>query len=225
MQVLYFSQEIAINCYNYAGLEPSRVYKGEQLSQELENKLCNYPFLQKYCKEVKNSLSRKRFDHVLRVTELASTIATSNGFSKTEVEATILAAFLHDIARELSKEDMFLITKPEIKAEEKHFMMLHGKAARKLAQSWGIDNLDVLESIEGHVLGVYPSNKIGMAVYVADVTEPGRGVNDEIRELAFLDLCAAYKQAINTKINYLKTHSKEIHPHTLRIYEEICDFK
>lgn len=225
MQVLYFSQEIAINCYDYNRLEPNRAYKGEQLSQELENKLCNYPFLQKYCKEVKNSLSRKRFDHVLRVTNLASEIAISNDFSQREFEAATVAAFLHDIAREFSQEEMFLITKPEIKAEEEHFMMLHGKAARTLAQSWGIDDLDVLESIEGHVLGVYPSNKIGMAVYVADVSEPGRGVNDEIRELAFLDLLAAYKKAINTKIDYLKSRSKEIHPQTLKIYKEICDFK
>ena len=225
MQVLYFSQEILINCYNYNWLEPNRANKGEQLSQELENKLCNYPFLQKYCKQVKDSLSRKRFDHVLRVTDLASQIAANNDFSQEEYEASILAAFLHDIARELSKEDMFLIAEPEIKAEEEHFMMLHGKAARKLAQTWGVDNLDVLESIEGHVLGVYPSNKIGMAVYVADVSEPGRGVNDEIRELALLDLCAAYRQAINVKISYLQSKSKAIHPHTLKIYKEICDFK
>lgn len=195
------------------------------MSQELENKLCQYQFLQKYCKQVKASLSQKRFDHVLRVTDLASEIAISNDFFQEDYEATVLGAFLHDIARELSKEDMFAQAKPSIEVEEEHFMMLHGRAARSLAKSWGVDDLRVLESIEGHVLGVYPTNKIGMAVYVADVSEPARGVNNEIRELAFQDLCEAYKQAIGTKINYLKSKSKAIHPHTLKIYEEICDFK
>ncbi len=225
MQVLCFSQETAINCYNYVWLEPNRVYKGEKLFQELENKVCKHQFLQKYCEQVKNNLSVKRFEHVLRVTKLASEIAISNKFSQEDYEATVLAAFLHDSARELSKEEMFKMAKPEIAAEESHFMMLHGKAGRELAKSWGVDNLPVLEAIEGHVLGVHTTNKIAMAVYIADVSEPGRGVNNKIRELAFTDLCAAYKQAIVIKINYLKSKSKEIHPHTLKIYEEICDFK
>lgn len=225
MQVLYFSQEIATNCYDYTWLEETRMLKGEKLSQELENKVCKHQFLQEYCERVKNNLSIKRFAHVLRVTQLASEIAISNKFSKKDYEATVLAAFLHDAARELSKEEMFAQAKPELEAEENHFMMLHGKAGRKLAKSWGVDDSFVLEAIEGHVLGVYPTNKVGMAVYIADVSEPGRGVNDEIRELAFLDLCSAYKQAINIKINYLQSKAIGIHPHTLKIYEEICDFK
>ena len=47
-----------------------------------------------------------------------------------------------------------------------------------------VEDEEVLEAIEGHVYGVSPDHKIGMALYVADVSEPGRGVNRDIRELA-----------------------------------------
>ena len=65
------------------------------------------------------------------------------------------------------------------------FLRFRGTSASgwALAASWGVRDEEVLEAIEGHVYGVDPENGIGMALYVADVSEPGRGVNEEIRDL------------------------------------------
>ena len=62
-----------------------------------------------------------------------------------------------------------------------------------------------LNAIEGHVFGVPVGNRVGMAVYVADVSEPGRGVNADIRELAMSNLSRAYQQAVDSKVTYLRS--------------------
>lgn len=105
--------------------------------------------------------------------------------------------------------------------EEAHPLALHGRAARALAASWGCGTRRS-EAIEGHVYGVDPENGIGMALYVADVSEPGRGVNEEIRELALAGrLKEAYRLAVRNKVHYLKAKKIPIHPRTLEVYHSL----
>jgi len=170
---------------------------------------------------VAKQLTAKRFAHVLRVTKLADTIGQANNFSTLELQATAKAAILHDIARELDCDAMYALAKPEIEVENECHLILHGKAGRALAKQWGIEETVVLEAIEGHTFGVLPDNRVGMAVYIADVSEPGRNVNEDIRELALENLLAAYKQAVTCKVTYLKSRGKPVHPDTLRVHDEI----
>ncbi len=190
-------------------------------SQDLEIQLCEYSFLKPYCQRVKNTISEKRFQHILRVAELAATIAKANDFSKEDFEAVVLAAFLHDIAKELPDQEMFELAPPELEMEKADSKVVHGRAGRELAKRWGVKNQTVLEAIAGHVTGVEPDNRVGQVVYIADLAEPGRGVNGEIGELAKSDLSKAYKAAINTKVNYLKLKGKEVHPSTISIIEDM----
>ena len=170
---------------------------------------------------VSKQLTPKRFAHVLRVTQLADAIGQANNFSTAELQATAKAAILHDIARELDCEAMHALAQPKIACESECHLVLHGKAGRALAQQWGISEDVVLEAIEGHTFGVLPHNRVGMAVYIADVSEPGRNVNEDIRELALENLFLAYKQAVSCKVNYLQSRGKPVHPDTLRVHDEI----
>ncbi|MEZ4608439.1 MAG: bis(5'-nucleosyl)-tetraphosphatase (symmetrical) YqeK [Deinococcales bacterium] len=182
-----------------------------------EAKLAILPYVAK----VKAQLSPKRFSHVCRVVALADAIARRNHFSQDELALTAQAAILHDIAREFSAEEMYALIPPMLVEEYQCHLTLHGKAGRKLAEAWQVDDGIVLEAIEGHVFGVDLQDRVGMALYVADVSEPGRGVNDDIRELAFNDLKAAYIQAVRCKVNYLKSKAKPVHPDTMRVYRDI----
>jgi predicted HD superfamily hydrolase involved in NAD metabolism len=164
----------------------------------------------------------KRFEHIARVASLAEMIARANHFSPSELRATCLAAILHDAARDLDPEAMFKLAPPETEMEREHPLSIHGRASRKLAEQWGVTDERVLEAIEGHVFGVPYKNRIGMAVYIADVSEPGRGVNDDIRELAMSNLFRAYQRAVDSKVNYLRSKGKAVHPATLKVYTEIC---
>ena len=125
--------------------------------------------------KVQSLVRPERMEHIRRVAELAREIARNNGL---DPERAYLAGLLHDAARDLPEEELRRLAPPENEVEEAHPLALHGRAARALAASWGVRDEEVLEAIEGHVYGVDPENGIGMALYVADVSEPGRGVNE-----------------------------------------------
>jgi len=171
---------------------------------------------------VKEKVSARRFEHVVRVAILAETIARANGFTESEIRATSLAAMLHDVARDLPPEEMFKLAPPETELERDHPLSVHGRAGRRVIESWGVTDERVLEAVEGHVFGVSHDNRVGMAVYIADVSEPGRGVNDDIRELAMRNLFRAYQRAVDAKVKYLQARGKAVHPITLKVYREIC---
>ena len=171
------------------------------------------------CEKVRQQVKPERYAHILRVAELAAEIAKANGL---DAEKTYLAAILHDAARDFSAERLMELAPPEIDIERKHPLALHGRAGRKLAQEWGIEDEEVLEAIEGHVYGVGPEHKIGMALYIADVSEPGRGVNHDIRELALAGrLLEAYQKAVICKVKYLQSKGIEPHPRTLAAYQAV----
>lgn len=179
--------------------------------------------LARYGELVESVVTAPRLQHILRVVELTGAIARGNRFSDDERSASLLAALLHDAARDLTAEELFELAPPLNDLERGHPLALHGRAGRRLAERWGVTDQVVLEAIEGHVFGVRPGDRVGMAVYVADVAEPGRGVNDDLRELAARDLEAAYRQAVRRKVEYLKGNGKPIHPATMKVYAEILD--
>lgn len=182
---------------------------------------CGLQIVAPYCEKIRDQLSLARYQHTIRVAVLADSIANRNDFSELEIQQTALAAILHDAARELQADELFALAMPENELERSHPLTVHGRASRKLAELWGVADEQVLEAISGHVLGVQPGNRVGMAVYVADVSEPGRVCNDEIRELAMNDLHEAYIQAIRSKVEYLNSRGKPVHPATSRIYEAL----
>jgi predicted HD superfamily hydrolase involved in NAD metabolism len=168
---------------------------------------------------VRGLVSPERFAHILRVAELAGRIAQANGL---EPERAYLAGLLHDAARDLPPERLAELAPPRNAVEREHPKALHGRAGRRLAEGWGIEDEEVLEAIEGHVYGVHPKHAIAMAVYVADVSEPGRGVNAEIRELALGgQLLEAYRRAVRSKVEYLQGKGIPVHPRTLEAYREL----
>lgn len=193
---------------------------GQRTGEPAAAAVCSRPGLAGWCAKVRDLLTPERFGHVMRVTELAHDLAVRNGFTESETQATLLAAVLHDAARELPAEEMFRLAPPRSEMEIDYPLTVHGRAARRMAELWDVTDERVLAAVEGHVFGVREDNRIGVAVYVADVSEPGRKVNAHIRELALTDLAAAYRLAVRAKVEYLRSVGKPIHPDTLQAYEE-----
>lgn len=170
---------------------------------------------------VRASVSDERFAHIERVVDLALRIGEANHFSPVELAKVELAGLLHDAARDLDDATLLRLAPPQNQVEVDHPLSVHGRAGRRMAEEWGVTDEVVLDAIEGHVFGVSPTNRVGTAVYVADVCEPGRGVNDAVRELALHDLDAAYRKAVAVKVEYLRTTGKVVHPATLKAYESL----
>jgi HD superfamily phosphohydrolase YqeK len=80
----------------------------------------------------------------------------------------------------------------------------------------------ILEAVEDHATGPRVGNGVSACVYIADVSEPGRGVNADIRELALRDLQGALQRAIVSKVTYLQGRGIEVHPRTLATYHSLA---
>ena len=184
---------------------------------------CSRSSVAPYCDRVRALVSPERWGHVTRVAILAETIARANRFRPDQIRATSLAGVLHDAARDLPAARLFELAPPENDTERRHPLALHGRASRALAASWGVTDGRVLAAVEGHVFGVPEGDRIGMAVYVADVSEPGRGVNDDIREMAMRHLDRAYRRAVRSKVDYLRARGKPVHPKTLEVHDSLAD--
>ncbi|WP_184136497.1 bis(5'-nucleosyl)-tetraphosphatase (symmetrical) YqeK [Deinococcus humi] len=160
----------------------------------------------------------RRFEHVVRVAELAAQIAAANGL---DVARAYAAGILHDVARDLPDAELLRLAPPECEIDGLHPLALHGRAGRSLLERWGYADPVVLEAVEDHTTGPRGGNGVAQAVYIADVSEPGRGVNADIRELALQDLTAALERAIISKVSYLQGKGITVHPRTLRSYHAL----
>lgn len=160
----------------------------------------------------------RRYEHVLRVAELAAQIARANGLDDMRAYA---AGVLHDIARDLPDHELLRLAPPECDIDAAHPLALHGRAARTLLERWGYQDQVVLDAVEDHTTGPRGGNPVSSCVYIADVSEPGRGVNADIRELALTDLTAALERAIVSKVTYLQGRGIQVHPRTLKAYHAL----
>ncbi|PNY81526.1 bis(5'-nucleosyl)-tetraphosphatase (symmetrical) YqeK [Deinococcus koreensis] len=160
----------------------------------------------------------RRYEHVQRVADLSAQIARSNGLDEGRAYA---AGLLHDIARDLPDSELLRLAPPECEIDAAHPLALHGRAARTLLTHWGYADPTVLEAVEDHTTGPRGGNPVAACVYIADVSEPGRGVNADIRELALRDLNAALERAIVSKVTYLQGRGIQVHPRTLRAYHAL----
>lgn len=160
----------------------------------------------------------RRFEHVLRVAELAREIAIVN---RLDFERAYLAGILHDIARDLPDSELLRLAPPEVTIDLAHPLALHGRAARTLLERWDYRDAVVLGAVEDHTTGPRSDCPVAACVYVADVSEPGRGVNQHIRELAMVDLDGALALAIGSKVKYLRARGIPVHPRTLSAYQAL----
>lgn len=163
----------------------------------------------------------KRYAHVQRVALLAQQIARANGLSEQQIEQAYVAGILHDIARDLPDSELLRLAPPECDIDARHPLALHGRAARTLLCRWGYADQTILDAVEDHTTGPRGSSPVSACVYIADVSEPGRGVNADIRELALHDLNAALNRAIVSKVTYLQGRGIQVHPRTLKCYEAL----
>ena len=179
--------------------------------------------LQGWLARVRLMVKPRRFEHVMRVAELAQCIALANGINP---GLAYWAGVLHDVARDLPDAELLRLAPPECEIDAAHPLALHGRAGRSLIEHWGLTGRSlherlILEAVEDHTTGPRPSNGVSACVYIADVSEPGRGVNADIRELALHDLPAALHRAIVSKVTYLQGRGIEVHPRTLSTYHSL----
>lgn len=172
-------------------------------------------------KRVKKTLSKKRFNHTIRVLELALHFGK---LYKVNSEDIFLASIYHDYAKEWTDQELLDYMKNnDFLIDEfckKSPYLLHGIVAAKICESSGwIANKSVLNAIAYHTTGTPQLDDLGKIIYLADALEPGRNFDniDLLREIAYQDLDLGVIAVAKHTIKYLENNNLLIHDNTYKL--------
>lgn len=136
---------------------------------------------------VKQNTGKSRFEHTLRVADLATKLAIHYNV---DVDKTWLAAILHDLEKNISLEDNDMLVRM-YGLDEKYIgnqNLSHSKLAAVVSRDkLGINDEDILNAIAFHTTGRANMSMLEKIIFVADTCEEGRTYKEAamLREKAF----------------------------------------
>ncbi|MFD2046130.1 bis(5'-nucleosyl)-tetraphosphatase (symmetrical) YqeK [Ornithinibacillus salinisoli] len=173
---------------------------------------------------VEPHLTKERFDHTLRVTETAISLAKKYGESEEKAE---LASIFHDYAkyRPLDEMKRWIINSNLPKdLLLYHHELWHGPVGSILIErEYGIRDESIKNAVYYHTTGRPHMTKLEMIVFVADYIEPGRSFSglDEVREMSQHDLIKTAWMVSRNTINFLMSKQNRIYPDTFHAYNDL----
>lgn len=176
-------------------------------------------------RHVRDTLSPGRFEHVRGVVGCAERLARQQGV---DVDKAVCAAWLHDVAKELSPEQSLKLAEDfgiifsdvEMRMPALWHAPIGAHLARRL---FHVTDLDVLAAIRFHTTGRAGMSSLEQVIYLADVIEPSRtfaGV-ERLRELSRSDFEAAVLGALDETIRFVVERNKLLHPDTVAARNDI----
>ena len=177
---------------------------------------------------VKCKVSKRRFDHTLRVVDMVKYLQ-----SRLKCDSLTLtqAAILHDVAKEMSPVDPFFASAhPKNRFQDIWDAfpgVWHSFSARTLiTHSFPELDASVSNIIETHTTGKEGMTMEQKILYVADAVEPGRNYEERLAlaEEALVDINRVVFKISSWTINHLLVHRQSIHPHTILCYNHYQSF-
>lgn len=176
--------------------------------------------------DVKSVLSEYRFTHSLGVVKKAVELANIYGLDE---EITRKVAIAHDIAKEMTDEEMLEYAKlNHIEVDEIESIqpsLLHGKIGADIATKKFGFTQDMVNAIKWHTTGRKNMSMLEKIIYVADKTEENRkGSRFDLaksRELSTQDINQALIFLINEFIIYHIKNDGLIHPETINARNDL----
>lgn len=154
----------------------------------------NYDFIKSHNLYLQNKIqsymSQRRYEHTLRVLDTITKIALGNKFTDNELLQCQTAAMLHDIAKQYTDQQLRSVISNDELNSFPTYHCAHGLAGARLAQKdFGVDDKQVLDAIENHVIfkDLNNPNKIAKALFLADKLEPARTEADIHNRKQLLD--------------------------------------
>jgi predicted HD superfamily hydrolase involved in NAD metabolism len=183
------------------------------------------PNMEDIKKILRDRLTKEHYEHSLRTAELAKEMADAYGVDSRKA---YLAGILHDYTKSLAPDVML----EEARAcglkidrvESVNPYLLHAElAAILVGKDLRISDGEVLDAIRKHTFGAVEMSDLDKIIYVADMIEPGRPYEslNPLREMAFSDLGAAYRQAYFATVEHLVKARRLLHPQTLEVWNEL----
>ncbi|MDC7227038.1 MAG: bis(5'-nucleosyl)-tetraphosphatase (symmetrical) YqeK [Spirochaetales bacterium] len=174
---------------------------------------------------LKKNLSEKRFMHSRRTAETAEKLCMLYGYSP---EKGRTAGLLHDIAREISNEEIFSLVAEDgfgiSKIEKDYPVLLHGRAGAVISiRELGINDEEILEAVRWHTTGRRRMNGITSILYVADYIEPGRmHIDNEFRKkIREMNLDQLVMEVVRSSITYCRSKGYSVAEQTFMLYHDL----
>ena len=142
--------------------------------------------LEKIKEELKEKLTKDRYEHSLGVMKEAKLLAKIYGEDEEEAE---FAGLIHDIAKEMSKEEILSYTKKyNIELDEieiNQMGLVHSKIGASIAKERFSASTKVQNAILNHTTGNVNMSLFDKIIYLADKVEENRTYDgvEEIREI------------------------------------------
>jgi len=174
---------------------------------------------------VKNELTQERYNHTLRVADVAVDLAVKN---RVNVKHAELAAIFHDVAKCWDKEKLkhwFMQSTLPNDLLNYHHELWHGPVgALFVKEKFDITNTDILNAIYYHTTGRAGMSKLELIIFVADYIEPGRDIPgvEDVRKKAWESLQEAGWMILSRTIKHLITKKATIHPETFFAYNDFA---
>lgn len=171
-------------------------------------------------KTLMSRLNKNRFAHSIGVANTAVDLAKRFGV---DTDKAYIAGLLHDCAREFENEQLPVEAAkrriPIIDVEYAVPLLLHAPVGAVMANEiYGVDDPDIIQSIERHTVADKNMSALDMIIYFADMVEPHRnypGV-EELRRLAKeATLEQMFIEGLNQSIAFVISKGSLVHPKTI----------
>lgn len=174
--------------------------------------------------KVQNTLSEKRFYHSKCVMEACIELAKQYG---EDIEKAKIAGIVHDIAKEIPKEERIEIAKEygiELDDIEKNSKgLIHAKLGAKICEKeFGLGE-EICSAVKYHTTGKENMTLLQKIVYVADTISLDRNYKytEEVRSIAKEDLDKAVEYILSLTIEERISEGKLIHIDSVRAWNHL----
>ena len=168
-------------------------------------------------------LSKKRFQHSLNVAEEAGKLAEEFGYPDTE--KAYLAGLLHDICKEIPKDEQLEMVKKS-KLAVSDVELCTPPLFHAVAGAWYAENVlnirddELLGAIRYHTVGRAGMSMLEEIIYLADLISADRHYKDvnKMRKLAYLSLEKAMLEALKFSVTDVVAKGSMLPYHTIEAY-------
>ena len=166
-------------------------------------------------------VSKKRLEHVARVTSLLRAWAAAMRLSTEEANAWTDAGVWHDALRDAPEALLRKITGDATTPAE----LLHGPASATQLANDGEKRKGVLTAIRFHTVGSPDWDRTGKALYMADYLEPGRKFSRADR--AFLaaqvphDFEGTFRQVLRARLEWSLREGMRLYPEAVLLWNAV----
>lgn len=162
---------------------------------------------------IKNNLSEHRYEHSLSVANVCKDLAKVHGVNE---DKAYIAGLLHDCCK-FPDSDKSGILEEYLKHYDSEKLEGKYKEAYGAYHSWvgkyylreklNFHDSEILNAIYNHTI-CESRDKLSIILYIADKREPLRNINDDILDIAYKDLYAAYNKLIWDVKRYLEENNE-----------------